>query len=108
MSEKLITSKILAEITDNPAFELIFTECVADPSFMETFNRLTGSNINFQAKPKDAISFLIDQATGFDGIIVKPEEMEKLVYLIFRTAYLPLQDQFETEIKESINVQKRG
>ncbi|EOZ8645419.1 hypothetical protein ACQWTT_001170 [Acinetobacter baumannii] len=94
MSEKLITPQILAEIADNPAFELIFSECVADQTFMETFNRLTNSSINFQAKAKDAISLLIDQATGFDGVLVKPEEMEKLIYLIFRSVYLPSQDHF--------------
>lgn len=94
MQEQLITPEILLEITDNPDFELIFAESVSDKSFLETFNKLTNANVSFNAKPKNAISYLIDQATGFDGVVASPEDMDKLVYLVYRIVYLPMINSF--------------
>jgi hypothetical protein len=95
MPEKLITPDILLEITDNPAFESIFSESAADQDFLETFNKLTNANISFSSKPKDAISYLVDQATGFDGVVCNPQEMEKLVYLVYRSVYLPMKASYK-------------
>lgn len=97
MQEQLITPEILLEITDNPDFELIFAESVSDKAFLETFNKLTNANVNFNAIPKNAISYLVDQATGFDGVVASPEDMEKLVYLVYRVVYLPLKNKFAQE-----------
>lgn len=99
MTDILITPDILLEITDNPAFEFIFSESVADKSFLETFNKLTDANISFNSKPKDAISYLVDQATGFDGVVCSPKDMEKLVYFVYRSVYLPMKNGLERESK---------
>lgn len=90
MSDALLTPDILNDIKDNSIFSEIFITSASDKDFMETFNKIANTNVNFNSQPKDPISYLVDDATGFDGVLAKPEDMEKLVYLVYKFIYIQL------------------
>lgn len=95
MTSNLIPFNILHEIKDNIAFELIFIESATNKLVVDNFNRLNGTNLNFELiKPKSVIDAMIINSTGYTGINAKKEDLSKFIVFIHDYMYLPMVSKF--------------
>ena len=68
-------------------FEECVKECLGNEDFVKEFDRMMGCSVG--GKPRDALTVMIDKATGHDELKTK-EDYKKFVAFVYETVWLRL------------------
>lgn len=84
-------------------FMIVLHQAIEQQGFIEAYEKLAKVKLLIVSPPKNAIEVLIDQATGFNGIMVDGDAFPAFINFVRESVYDTLDSEAMKEIQAAAN-----